>query len=852
MANNTLIKTLFLLNIVLLTLCTSKQILCCENNALLETTGDAILTVFVDTNYGQYCNVSSSKGLQQILTIIHVVRTLNKYDYIPGVKLGLRIFDTCHDGITVFRQVLGVAIGQSCAPDYEMGVLVPSQYGPMMDYLRDHGGPPIGIYGERDFTVPAIDILAHYLSTRYGIVDLVRANADSVLDRFLEATKDAGVCVKRSDRRVNGDRYANVTETVIVAIGERNDVLRWLEENEGSKGSRETWFLLSLDNLDIDDLIPSGSYVIKPEIPRLDLGEFSSAGEFLENSDNSANHSPYLLDIGKAVIKLAEVFQDFRKRNCPIGNEESSIVTQSPESQREILDSDVYELLHMQPRSHSVRYVVATKTRHELIDVALYEIEMPELRVLTERTTSGMPGLCLEHLAENCENCTNFQRRDVTKMDVVGKSVLLKNSIYVPVFLIAIVFGTFVCCVIVTFIIYRFATEEILDGNPTLTIVLVLANLFTLLTALPFCVTDDYFGAENLNAWKILLTTLAFGLTFSIMLSRALFLALSTGGVFIIHINGYLQSFMALFMYGVQIAMSVMYFALSAMDSAVVARSLIFIALLGYDIFLLTALFVACYFIIRIQRNYYEGKCFFGTAVGLLAIWAIWLICFMLMQPENRDAIVFFGIISTAYLIIFGVLVPRIYYMITHTPRRKDLGQRFNPVSLLTDSTVNTIRQSRSSFDYVHPARESQILRVPSAYSNYYGNSSSNSKHFERCKSPNHHETPTYNSYECQAEMKKIDATYVTPRMYVENTEYLATNDVIYAQPRIYKAQRIILGERNNAETTCNRDNSSPISRLHVEMYPIRYTSPTKMTTERRIDQDEEDEEDNASRVTRF
>jgi len=94
-------------------------------------------------------------------------------------------------------------------------------------------------------------------------------------------------------------------------------------------------------------------------------------------------------------------------------------VIQSPEMQREIRDFDVYELLHMQPRSHSVRYVIGLKTQHELIDVALYEIKMPKLRVLPERTMSEMPELCLEHLVENCENCTNFQGRDVTK----GKTI---------------------------------------------------------------------------------------------------------------------------------------------------------------------------------------------------------------------------------------------------------------------------------------------------------------------------------------------------------------------------------------------------------------------------------------------
>lgn len=141
--------------------------------------------------------------------------------------------------------------------------------------------------------------------------------------------------------------------------------------------------------------------------------------------------------------------------------------------------------------------------------------------------------------------------------------------------------GTLACCVIVILIMRRFARKETFDGNPTFTIVLVLANTFTLLTALPFCLTDDYFGAENLNARKILHTALAFGFTFSIMLSRALFLALSVNDVFVAHLNGYLHSLMAFFMSGVQIAMSVTYFILNTKNSAVVARSLIFIALLG-------------------------------------------------------------------------------------------------------------------------------------------------------------------------------------------------------------------------------------------------------------------------------
>lgn len=162
---------------------------------------------------------------------------------------------------------------------------------------------------------------------------------------------------------------------------------------------------------------------------------------------------------------------------------------------------------------------------------------------------------------------------------------LLKPGNWIAIFLTVAVCGAFACGVIAVFIIYRFIVEDVLDGNPTLTIVLILANVFTLLTVVPFCLSDSYVGPEPLNSRKILMTTLAFGIDFSVMLSRAFFLVFSKGGVFTAHINGYLQGLMVFFMFGVQVAMSVMYFVLGSDDSAVIARSLVFIALLGELLF---------------------------------------------------------------------------------------------------------------------------------------------------------------------------------------------------------------------------------------------------------------------------
>lgn len=135
-----------------------------------------------------------------------------------------------------------------------MGVLVPSRYSSMVNFFHDYYDDlPIVTYEEQNFTMPMIDILAHYLSTEHEIIDLVHVNVSSVLERFLEVTRDVGVCVKRHDKRVDDDRYENVAEMVIVAIGERDDIQRWLGESEDSKDiRRKTWLLLPLDNSDID------------------------------------------------------------------------------------------------------------------------------------------------------------------------------------------------------------------------------------------------------------------------------------------------------------------------------------------------------------------------------------------------------------------------------------------------------------------------------------------------------------------------------------------------------------------------------------------------------------------------
>ena len=225
-----------------------------------------------------------------------------------------------------------------------------------------------------------------------------------------------------------------------------------------------------------------------------------------------------------------------------------------------------------------------------LTELTAYKIDATSARyrIVAEKESPILSSrLCLRNFTKKCQSCVNFkiiedQDKDTEESSNENNVHTLKDEYWVPVFLTIVVFASLTSSAILIFIVYRYFVEDILDGNPSLTIVLILSTLLMLQSVIPFCIEDKAVDAEHLNSRKIFVSSLSFGVAFSVMLTRALFLAFSTKGVFSTqHINGYLQGLMLFFMAGVEISIASMYFGMSGDDSVKVARSLVYIALLG-------------------------------------------------------------------------------------------------------------------------------------------------------------------------------------------------------------------------------------------------------------------------------
>ncbi|XP_016836799.1 uncharacterized protein LOC100678055 isoform X2 [Nasonia vitripennis] len=868
-----------------------ENLVCFKNHSVLEMSGDAVLSVFIDTDYGPECNISSPKSIQEVASALFVAQTLNKLEYVPGVTMGLRLYDTCNDRISVYKQALVSAVEMDCSAHYDLGILAPERYIEVLEPLRSLDILPVNTYPSPNLTLPLIDVLVDFLSVYHVNVDLLLSGSRSVLDRFLNTSKEAGICVK-SDKELEPD--GNGTDLVIVALGDYEDVSGWLDDQQdfGDEEDKRIWIVLPLDNSNVDELLPEGSYVIKPEQFVVDLGDDLETPDLSQVPVNAILRSPHLLSIGKAIVEIAKVLQELQQKSCPFGSAGCVLPRFESEERRLMSNADLYETLHVPAKSHSTRYVVNRKVEGELAEISAYKIDATSarFRVIAEKELPKQPKLCVKKLVKNCWKCINFQVQEHSDDDDetdISELGTLKSYVWVPIFLTILCCGTLACIVVLVFIVYRYFVEDLLDGNPALTIVLILATMMMLQSIIPFCLEDKVMGEEHLNSRKIFVSSLSFGLAFSVMLTRALFLAFSTGGVFSSqHINGYLQGFMLFFMAGVEIAISTMYFTLSSDNSAKVMRSPIYIALLSYDIFLLILLFIVCCFIVQIQRNYREGICFFSTAIGLLICWAVWLTCFFLMSVDKRDLIVCYGILGTACLIIVGILVPRTYFMCSHFTREKDLVGRFEPTDLGPDPRMNnTARQSRQPFyEYVSSSAEGVVQQQQMPQANYYGSASPNNgctggRYALRHRSPEPRRTPGYNNYGFRPEMRELEAAYVIPRLYVEDSDVSGSHQqhqhqsavksalsTIPATEARYALPRSLL--RNKARGKQARDsrqrdldnNSCVETEVYVqdrlsptpqgpnEHYPRRSSSPKLTPTHATI----REEDEAFARITRF
>lgn len=301
----------------------------------------------------------------------------------------------------------------------------------------------------------------------------------------------------------------------------------------------------------------------------------------------------------------------------------------------------------------------------------------------TDNETASSPG-------KDCSACYNFreiyQLIELNKQDVEASKkrildIVLKVDLKTDSFTVVIIslsaMGLIASVVILGFIVYRIIQQDVLEGNPTITILLLLSIIYNYVVIAPF-VVDVEQGIEYFDYYTHLLCYIrlisiitSFNFIFSLLLTRCLMLSFCDhDGALMSHINGYIQSSFCFFITIIQVLFLVNLFLIKYIFNVDFKCDIIegnYIFMLGYNIILLFLLLLTIPFIYKCRRNYFEGVYLTITIVSIAVAWFIWI--YLYIDSNYNESLLMLGIFVTSTIILIIIFIPRTYHMIINIVR---------------------------------------------------------------------------------------------------------------------------------------------------------------------------------------
>lgn len=296
-------------------------------------------------------------------------------------------------------------------------------------------------------------------------------------------------------------------------------------------------------------------------------------------------------------------------------------------------------------------------------------------------SSSSLYHHCQVNSHSNCANyCKNYNSINNATNFIAINSIDLTATNWLPIrirteswvfaFLSLSLLGVLFCLSILIFLLVCICRRDILEGNPVLTMMLLVAVMSMYCAVLPLSVDGVGTAAQqSVRLVRALAITLSYASAFSLILSRCILLATAAKEVgFMAHIGGSVQAFLCLFIFGVQAALSLQAIGHGGTS---IFRGHQFIYLLSYNMMLILLLVCLGPLVYKSLRNYGEGR-YFAIAMGIVAgLWSVWLTCYGVLDDEWKDPVLCFGLVATGSVLLGAIFIPRTYLMTLAAARDK-------------------------------------------------------------------------------------------------------------------------------------------------------------------------------------
>ncbi|XP_066261110.1 uncharacterized protein boss [Euwallacea similis] len=665
---NTKFSTMLYIKILPLLLISSG----CEVRAQYSTNqsssaGDELsVTVIFNSDSCKKLNPLSYKETTITEAAIWVADRINFLEVLNPLRLGLSIHHSCSE-VEFLKTIFEVFK----SPTYNLGVAVINQ--PSDRETKFSGLLGVKMRRRRQLNEYLIKATVRFLRAMgwKENVTLV-AKSELILDSFYSNVKEERICIRRcylyDDPRLIA---LNTTgENPLVFFGTASDISQFVANDThlDERFTANTILFVPL-NGDVPLGLPEESFVILP--PHTLPGKNS----------HKVFPTPLLLEIAAPILSFAMEAKSSITTNC---NETAHKISCMRAKQMNMLHllplispKETLGALKILPLEEHFVYNIF-KVESPLSDESFTNIYLRPFRKLYSYSLF-FDNLTL--LDESFEppyyNNSEVIQNDIMCADLRknGKEIFWNSLVtfrdvsWIYAFLSLSLLGVIFCVAILIFLLIAIFQRRVLEGNPLMTLLLLFAVMLVFCSILPFSIEPTKSTHRVLCQVKALTITLSYAAVFSLLLSRSIVLSSAAKEIgFMSHIAGQVQSFLCLFIIGVQAALSLQVFGTC---DGLFVKGFDFLYLMSYNTILLIILVCLTPLIYKSQRNYREGKYFTIAIVLIATVWCVWLPGFATLGSEWKEMMVCLGLVSTGAVCLGVIFIPRTYLMTIAAERDK-------------------------------------------------------------------------------------------------------------------------------------------------------------------------------------
>ncbi|KAL1495084.1 hypothetical protein ABEB36_010558 [Hypothenemus hampei] len=635
-----------------------------QTNRIFNVQGDVSVSVILNKDNCKNCSDGLTQNERTLInSAIWTVERVNFLQILKPLKFGLSIYESNRE-VDILKSLLESYDSDTCLGAVflqEIGDKA-NKFSTLLQLSTKRKLPT-----DRFLVRAAVNFLI-FIGRTYNITLLT--TKEEVVDLFYYESRRNNICL--DECYIFPDKRSMTTMNIseghqLVIFGTATDIDEFLDNDT----IPNKLLIVPLDE-ELPIGLPAESLIILP--PQTSSENF--------NTTNNMFATPSLIEIAHPLLTYAIETGNFLNTNCYNTTDKVRCLKENPNSlfhQYPLLTpEDILEILKIETLAPNFVYDIfeVVESVHSNYTVnsirKTYSYNIFHENVTFKRDEFGSFIASEDRVVFSQHMCPHEVKiiRSSNEINLIKNfKFQFRSDSWIYAFLSISLLGILFCIAIFVFLVIVVCQKRVLEGHPCMTLMLLFAVILIFCSVLPFGIEPTVKSHKTLCQIKAISVTLSYSALLALMLARSIVLSSAAKEIgFMSHIAGPVQSFLSLFIFGVQAALS-----LQVLDkcNGMFIQNFDFIYLMSYNLLLLIILLCLCPLIYKSQRNYRESKYFTIALVLIAGLWCIWLPCFALLCKEWKEMMVCLGLVGTGGICLGTIFIPRTYLMTIAAEREK-------------------------------------------------------------------------------------------------------------------------------------------------------------------------------------